>query len=163
MRDDTIPRVRQLRAAARRDAGEMRGAFRDYFKVASKIVDELPDAVDQLDTWISQLEASGVEPSGSAAFTEVATQIQSAEALRDQLAGVLDSVESGAISSDVEPLISKAGVVPSVETAATRIQELANVMERISTVEPLPQVTRLTETAEAADVFVSSVEKSPAP
>jgi hypothetical protein len=31
--------------------------YSEYFKIASKIVDELPEALDRLDTWIAQAEA----------------------------------------------------------------------------------------------------------
>lgn len=124
--------------------------YSEYFKVASKIVDDLPEALGQLDTWIAQAEA------GSADSAEVA-QVKSAETLRDGLASVLTSVESGAMIQSAEPETNLNNLIASLENASNSLNTLADSLKTVPSAEHLDTVIK---TAEVADTFAASVEAS---
>lgn len=128
--------------------------YSEYFKVASRIVDDLPEALGQLDTWIAQAEAN---PTNSA---EISGQLKSAESLRDGLASVLTSVESGAMIRSVEPEANLNNLIASLESASGSLNTLADSLKNVPSVEDAGHLQTVVQTAEGADTFAASVEAS---
>jgi hypothetical protein len=86
--------------------------------------------------------------------------LKSAESLRDGLASVLTSVESGAMIQSVEPEVTLNNLIASLEIASGLLNTLADSLKNIPSVEDAGHLETVVQTAEVADTFAASVEAS---
>lgn len=124
--------------------------FSEFSKIASKVVDELPAALDQLDVWISQVEANPTE------LVAASVQLKSAETLRDGLASILASVEGGVIVNSAE--MDPTRLISTLEGASDSLKSLADAVKDIPSVEDSGQLLTIEQVAGFADLFAASVE-----
>lgn len=136
----------------------MNAKFDEYSRIASKIVDELPEALDQLDRWIAHAEDAN--PTGSAGL---ASHLDSAESLRDGLAGLVDSPEIGSImrSAEAEPNVRSVEPEPNVRS----VEPEPNVQSvepepNIRSAEPQRDSNRLIQSMEGASESLRKLARS---